>query len=264
VREDGSAAAERLTEVLDLDGPITIGHDGYVDLVGGSGETPPGIAQRLMESGFVPRVYERWWRPALGRIAKGPWGPSMADEVRIARRLLDLGPGSVVVDLACGPGNFTRRFADDVDPGGLVLGVDLSTTMLRRAVRDTDARNVVYLRADAADLPYREGSVDAVCCFAALHLFSDPEQALDGMVRALRPGGRLAILTSRRPDRRARGILADASGSLTGMHMFGEDEVTTLLRARGLGVTTHRCHGFMQIVAARRPSTPQGGERPGA
>lgn len=247
-----TAAIERLAEVLELDGLVTIGGDGYVDLVGDADEEPPSIAQRMMESRFVPRVYERWWRPALGRIAKGPRGPSMSDEVRIARRLLDLQPGSVVVDIACGPGNFTRRFAEDVGPGGLVVGVDLSTTMLRRAVRDTDAHSVIYVRANAGDLPYREGSVDAVCCFAALHLFTAPERALDAMVQALRPGGRLAILTSRKYANRIGGAIGEVTGSLTGMRMFGDDELTMLLRARGLGVTTHRCHGFMQIVAARR------------
>ena len=58
-----------------------------------------------MLSGPVPRVYERWWRPALGRVAKGLLGPGMADERRIARLLLGLAPGDGVLDVACGTGN---------------------------------------------------------------------------------------------------------------------------------------------------------------
>ena len=43
-------------------------------------------------------------------------GPRMADEHRIARLLLGLSPGDGVLDVACGPGNFTRDFARVVGP----------------------------------------------------------------------------------------------------------------------------------------------------
>ena len=46
-----------------------------------------------MLTGFVPAIYERWWRPALARIAKGALGPGMRDEHRIARLLLGLTRG---------------------------------------------------------------------------------------------------------------------------------------------------------------------------
>ena len=53
----------------------------------------PAPTQDLMTSGFVPKVYERYWRPALGRVAKGFTGPGMAEEIRIARLLLGPAPG---------------------------------------------------------------------------------------------------------------------------------------------------------------------------
>ena len=53
----------------------------------------PGLVGDLMQAGPVSRIYERWWRPALGRVAKGVGGPGMADEKRIARLLMGLGPG---------------------------------------------------------------------------------------------------------------------------------------------------------------------------
>ena len=58
--------------------------DGYLDLLGPEEHSSPGFVQNLMESTFVPLVYERWWRPALGRVAKGLFGPGMAEERRIA------------------------------------------------------------------------------------------------------------------------------------------------------------------------------------
>ena len=79
-----------------------------------------------MLSGAVPRIYARWWRPALGRLAKGAFGPSMADEHRIARLLLALSPGDGVLDVACGTGSFCRDFGRTVGPTGLVVGIDVS------------------------------------------------------------------------------------------------------------------------------------------
>src|SRR3954452_12557156 len=105
---------------------------GYLDLLGGAGPQSTGTAQDLMLTGLVPRIYERWWRPALGRVAKGVLGPGMGDEHRIARLLLGLTPGDGVLDVACGTGNFSRDFGRSVGPDGLVVGIDVSSTMLER------------------------------------------------------------------------------------------------------------------------------------
>src|SRR5919108_629806 len=104
---------------------------GYLDLLGDDLEST-GAFQDLMTSRVVPAIYERYWRPALGRAVKGITGPGMAEEVRIARLLLGLGSGDVVLDVACGPGNFTREFARTVGESGLAVGIDASRTMLER------------------------------------------------------------------------------------------------------------------------------------
>src|SRR5258705_1117750 len=115
----------------------------------------------------------------------------MADEHRIARLLLGLTPGDGVLDVACGPGNFTRRFAHLVGQAGLAVGIDASVTMLERAVRDSPDPfgNLLYVRGNAVELPFRDRSFYAVCCFAALHLFAEPFVSLDHMARVLTAGG---------------------------------------------------------------------------
>jgi SAM-dependent methyltransferase len=219
----------------------------------------------------VPLVYERWWRPALGRLAKGLTGPSMSEEHRIARLLLALAPGDGVLDVACGPGNFTREFARIAGAAGLAVGIDASATMLRRAVRHggaggphmsagggaptpIPAGEVAYVRGDAVVLPFRDASFDAVCCFAALHLFAEPFVALDHMTRVLTPGGRIAILTSCRtrsaPARAIDGLL----GRRSGMRMFEQDEIVEALRERGFTAIRQRIGGLAQFVGARFPS----------
>ena len=204
-----------------------------------------------MLTGVVPRVYERWWRPALGRMFKGLLGPGMKDEHRIARLLLSLSPGDGVLDVACGTGNFSRGFARSAGPEGLVVGIDVSETMLARAVRDTEAAghdNVAYVRGDAQDLPFRDASFDAVCCFAAFHLFADPMLALDRMTAVLTPGGRIALFTTARnrsaPVRSAESLLARRSGA----RLFEQREVVDALKARGFVEVRQRIAGITQFV----------------
>ena len=225
---------------------------GYLDLIGG--ELPStGTTQDLMLTRLVPVIYERWWRPALAQVAKGLTGPGMSEEVRIARLLLGLGSGDTVLDLACGPGNFSREFARTVGPDGLVAGVDASPTMLARGVADTEragVENLALLRADATDLPFGDDTFDAACCFAALHLFSDPFAALDEMTRVLRPGGRIAIMTSVRRQVTLR-PLKPVIERTSGMRVFEADEITGALRERGYGSIHQRLAGMVQFVGGR-------------
>src|SRR4051812_28422471 len=200
---------------------------GYLDLLGDDGGTQPtGPAGRLMVTRALPAVYERWWRPAWGRVLRGAMAGGMRDEHRIARLLLGLTPGDGVLDVACGPGNFTREFASIIGPAGLAVGIDASATMLARAVEDPRGRErIAYVRGDAVALPFRDASFDAVCCFAALHLFADPGAALDHMTRVLTPGGRVAILTSCRLTSAAGRAVNDFAGARSGMRVFDQDEI---------------------------------------
>lgn len=225
---------------------------GYLDLLGGELDST-GVTQDLMTSSFVPRIYERYWRPALARAVKGFTGPGMQEEVRIARLLMGLGEGDLALDVACGPGNFTRRFAEIVGADGLAVGIDASETMLARGVgelRSAPQAGVALVRGDAVHLPFRDGSFDAACCFAALHLFAEPFVALDEMRRVLRPGGRIAIMTSVRRQlapSAVRPLVERASGML----LFDPDQIADALDERGFGGIHQRLAGMVQFVGGR-------------
>jgi ubiquinone/menaquinone biosynthesis C-methylase UbiE len=156
-----------------------------------------------------------------------------------------------VLDVACGPGNFTRAFAGAAG-GGLVVGLDASRTMLAQAARERSSDGIAWVRAGATDLPFRDGTFDAVCCFAALYLIEEPLRAVDEIARVLAPGGRVALLSSV-----GRGPLPAAAASavvrpLTGVRIFDRDELTDALRAHGLADVRRRIAGLAQFVSARR------------
>jgi ubiquinone/menaquinone biosynthesis C-methylase UbiE len=249
-------AVERAEPLLEPEARerATLSAAGYLDLLNSSEPQSTGAIQDLMLTAAVPRIYERWWRPALGRLAKGVFGPGMAEEHRIARLLLGLAPGDGVLDVACGPGNFSRDFARTVGGDGLVVGIDVSETMLSRAVADTrEARleQVAFVRGDAQELPFRAQSFDAVCCFAAFHLFADPMRALDRMTRVLTPGGRIALFTSVRgrsaPLRTAESLI----GARGGARLFERRELVDALEQRGFVEIRQRITGITQFVGGR-------------
>jgi SAM-dependent methyltransferase len=250
----------RARELLDeeatarADGPKATG-PGYLDLLGDELEST-GAVQDLMTTRLVPAIYERYWRPALARAVKGVTGPGMAEEVRIARLLLGLGRGDRVLDVACGPGNFTREFARAVGPEGLAVGIDASATMLARgagALPPAGLDNLALVRGDAGALPFRDGVFDGVCCFAALHLFADPFAALDQMRRVLAPLGRIAIMTSVRRQLTVpplKPLIQRASG----MRVFESDEIVLALQERGFENVRQRLAGLVQFVGGRLPA----------
>jgi trans-aconitate methyltransferase len=91
-------------------------------------------------------------------------------------------PGERILDLGCGDGFLTRRIAES---GATVVGVDSSPQMIAAAKeRGADAR---YASGEA--LPF-DGEFDAVFSNAALHWMRDQDAVLQGVHRALKPGGR--------------------------------------------------------------------------
>jgi SAM-dependent methyltransferase len=115
------------------------------------------------------------------------------------RRLLAaarIAAGERVLDIGCGCGESTREAARAADPGP-ALGVDLSGPMLARArerARAEGLTNVSFEQADAQVYPFEEQAFDlAISRFGAM-FFGDPVAAFRNIGRALRPGGRLALL----------------------------------------------------------------------
>lgn len=107
---------------------------------------------------------------------------------------LDLEPRSLVLDLACGTGDFCVELAR---AGHRPVGVDLSSGMLASA-RTT----APLVQGDLLALPIRAAAAGgAVCGFALRNLVALPPFFAE-LHRVVRPGGRIALLDVSRPDSR--------------------------------------------------------------
>ncbi|AMU75754.1 class I SAM-dependent methyltransferase [Mycobacteroides abscessus] len=225
---------------------------GYLDVLGDDAPPVHNIVQRLMRTRIYSTGYQLG-RPIGLRLASGIKAPGRdKDRQRIAE-WLGLRPGHTVLDIGCGPGNFTGWFGAQVFPAGLAVGVDASQQMLHRAVADNSGPSVAYLRADAEHLPFADGVADAVTCLAALYLINEPFLAIRELVRVLSSGGRLVILTSLSPGGVSQSRRGRAMQKVSGVRMFGREEITGFLRGAGLIDITQHVEGLAQFIIATKP-----------
>jgi SAM-dependent methyltransferase len=113
-------------------------------------------------------------------------------EVEFLVDALELAPGVRLLDVGCGPGRHARSFARR---GIEVVGVDISERFVELA-RAEAPPGATFRRLDARHLEYDEEFDAAISlCQGAFGLVgAGPDlDVLDGMRRALRPGGRLAL-----------------------------------------------------------------------
>ena len=148
------------------------------------------------------RVRERFTRTAqqFAQFALSTRGDEAERLVNLALSRFAHAAQAIAVDLACGPGTFTRSFAPRV---GFVIGLDLTPAMLgeaqQTAARDALA-NLAFACADANALPLPDAGLDLAVCAYSFHHFLDPARAIREMARVVRPGGRVAAVDLIVPD----------------------------------------------------------------
>ncbi len=115
-----------------------------------------------------------------------------------------LGPGDRALDVCCGTGDLALELARRVGSQGSVVGCDFSEPMLeiaRRKAAQQGASQVRFEWADALELPYDDGSFDAVTVGFGIRNLSALDRGLAEMTRVLKPRGRVVILEITQPRR---------------------------------------------------------------
>jgi SAM-dependent methyltransferase len=156
-------------------------------------------------------------------------------------------PDERVLDVGCGTGETTRDCARAA-VNGAALGVDLSSQMLALARRTAAAEgltNVEFLHADAQIHPFDAAGFDVVVSRFGSMFFGDPVAAFTNLRRAVRPGGRLTLLTwqgiadnewlieFRRAMADGRDLPAPPSDAPSPFALSDPNRVTTVLDAAG-------------------------------
>jgi ubiquinone/menaquinone biosynthesis C-methylase UbiE len=141
-----------------------------------------------------------WWRrnPSACPYSQRFWieAPHPLITRDRLRQALAPEPGERVLEIGPGTGYYTLDLAGWVGAEGEVAIFDLQQEMLDHTVRRARERgiwNVSSTRGDAQELPYEDGSFDAVVLIATLGEIPDQDVALREVARVLRPAGRLIV-----------------------------------------------------------------------
>src|SRR3954447_6822681 len=164
-------------------------------------------------------------------------GYSFADRRLLAWILANVPPeaGEAVLDVAGGTGLMARAYADG---SSVAVVLDLTAEMGAVGQRQAQAekrRNVVFVRGDAAHMPFVDGAFDLVLSRFAVHHFEHPKEQVGEMVRVCEPEGRIAIIDLVAPDP----ALADEHDRLERLRdpshtrALGVDELRMLLENAG-------------------------------
>jgi len=156
---------------------------------------------------LVPILFEPWAAQLIEEY--GPW------------------EGRSILDVATGSGIFAQLVAEQVGPGGTVLGVDISGEMLALAKsRCADSNpEVKFIESPAYPLDISSDSIDFVVCQQGFQFFPDKDSSAQEIFRVLCAGGQV-VITTWRPVAECQffGSICNA------LNMIGEPEVADMMR----------------------------------
>jgi SAM-dependent methyltransferase len=127
-----------------------------------------------------------WSDPDAYEAFMGRWSVHLASRFLT---LVNVTPGSRVLDVACGTGVLTKAFAET---GAHVIGIDASEGYLEGARRGRSHPNISYEHGDMRRMRFGDGQFDASVSTLALDVLPEIEQVVAEMKRVTRPGGVVA------------------------------------------------------------------------
>jgi SAM-dependent methyltransferase len=128
---------------------------------------------------------------------RGPGFRASGPEMPRLRQVLALKPGMAVADVGAGTGEVTLALAAEVGPRGHVFSTEIDTEALeqiRAVVAAATFENVTVVQAHAQETGLPTSCCDAILLRRVYHHLTDPGATNTDLLRALRPGGVLAVI----------------------------------------------------------------------
>ncbi len=146
-------------------------------------------SRREFYDGWAPK-YD--WGMGLGALLRGF---SDTGERRKLVGRLAVQPGHRVLEVSVGTGSNLPLVAESAGVEGRLVGLDISTGMLRQCEKKIRRRGLSadLIEGEAAHLPFADGSFDAVLHFGGINEFDDVKQAIIEMMRVARQGSKIVI-----------------------------------------------------------------------
>ena len=182
------------------------------------------------------------------------WGNSPMDYAKFAlKNLNDSDPGRIV-DVGCGSLIFTHQVYSDYKKQNLILS-DHSAEMLRIGKKKLERHSPnnnpkQFLRLDALNMPFHEGSIQTILSFGLLHILKNPSNLLLEFNRILNKSGRLhitSLCTDRKISAKYLSFLHEKSHVASPLNSL---EISSLIEANGFTIIDSYVKGGMMYVSA--------------
>lgn len=171
-----------------------------------AGDTAVGYTKKPPHPDGIGKVY--WGREIAGimQAGGGRWlnrdSRQEEENVALAIARMPLRPGSVVADIGAGTGYYTFRIAPKV-PAGKVVAVDVQAAFvdtLKARKEKLGLKNVEVVQGGRRSPHLPEASIDLALLVDVYHELEYPQEMLQAIHRALKPGGKLLLLEYRAED----------------------------------------------------------------
>ena len=183
----------------------------------------------------MAELYDTYWVPGVLDVFAG----ELANRVDPGTRILDLGTGTGLV---------AGYAAERAGPDGEITGLDPTPDLLSAAqAKQFSGAPIRWIEGSGEDMPFEDGSFDAVLCHQGLQYVTDREATFSEIKRVLRTDGRLHVGVWSSAERQpAFGFVEDSLASHIGAEQrpihawsFGGPEELRRL-AEGAGLTIER------------------------
>ncbi len=179
--------------------------------------------------------------------------PERDQEEHTEKLVANLGikPGEVIADIGAGTGYFSRRFAARTGAAGKVFAVEIQPEMLNLLTNQTaraGITNVVPVLGTITDPKLPAASVDLAVMIDVYHEFDHPWEMMQGIVRALKPGGRVVFVEFRAEDPKV---------PIKPLHKMAEAQVRKEMTVQPLEwVQTLSVLPRQHLIIFRKPAAP--------
>jgi len=177
---------------------------------------------------YSSRFYELGRKSFLMELSTGI---SYKKEESLLIEKLELGDGMSAIDIGCGTGIFSRRFAA-LRPASQIVGLDYSYSQLRQAVvyrKKENLNNLRFVHGQAARLPFAGAMFDRVLTVGAMQFFGPIETFFKETFRVLKPGGLFVALNylglQYKKSKLPLALMAQKAAEKHGDHLFSRDEI---------------------------------------
>ena len=182
--------------------------------------------------------------------------PDITTEAEHLIEVLELKPGATVADIGAGSGEMSVALAKLLGPSSRLYATDINQERLREIGQASVAAgvtNVITLEGHRTQTNLPDACCDAAFVRYVYHHFGDPPAMNASIRRALRPGGRFAVLDSA-PKKRIDGVVSPALRASGDTHGVAAETVVEELEAAGftnVRIVTREWPGNLFLVLAR-------------